>query len=1239
MPGLSQLKKFSSDLLSVGNEVTARAGRGEKPVVIDIPESIPDINDSEDFVLGMPKIEKTSAPVVEEPVVEDLQPEEDAYDEINTPDLSSLLNPINIDDDASAGSEMPDLSMFEEPESEPEPEPEPEEPSIADMDLSALLGDFTEDSNDEENSDSIDDLSELSDLPDIEAEPLQTSDSAENSNNFESLDELEDLEDLDSLSDDLQENESEKNADLDFTEDFSAAENIDENTSAESLDDNFDIPEDLNSEPDSAASLDSLDDNFDIPEDLNGNLDSGDGLDSIDDTFDVPEDFSADMNLNSDSVEEDFGIPEDINADMGLEEPSQDSVESLNDDISADFDLPDAADAELSAESENAGSFEVAAEDSFDIPDDLTADLPSDLESESSSNSAEEDFGIPEDLELPSLDDSPEEENFDVPDDFSIGGTEENNSSDDSNLDDSGIPEGLFDASDVDMESLDEGTESASDFDIPDFENMSDDSDVTEDSGDVPLETFDISDMEGLDFGISDTDSQIKTSDSDFEFGSDEDFAMEGDFEIPGFSDVETAKEDKKAKPLVSKGVTKPKRRLGKKGLDTPDFSDAVESEELPPNTLSDEQYKTFRKNLSLYPLNVRLAFEDLIVQDEFTEDAEFEIIEKILAKAPARSVASMLEKMLDISIPVPRDYERRSAEEYEAYKKSISYQLRNKIIPGALLACVMMIVGWGLFNFGKNCIYKPLKANSLYKQGYTLLQANEYPQSEMKFNEAVTYKLNKNWFFNYARGYREHKQYQRSADMYKNILYCFNHDKTAGLEYAEMELNELANYSKAEEIVRREVLDYHVNDADGILLLGDVFLEWGTEKDPAKLEEARAQYATLLQLYGGTDLYLSRMMRYFIRSDNLRQVLSLKDTFTKEKQLSNADWTELSGYLLEKAYGPLSPADEYLRYQIEGLRKLLTTAVKTGSNNPVALYNMGKYYVLTNENAGIKPTLQKALDNFNEAPSLKTRDLYKYIDAYRLLGEYFTESTDYLRAQEQFAQAIQLYTTERDNAGFKGTPAIGKIYEDLANINYFVSGDYDDALTNFKHSVELKNDSPSIRYKIGYIQYKNKNYTDALGSFMKTGDGNIKERNLIFAMANTLSIRGDDYTAQGYYEHLINLLDDEIAEKGLVLPQSNEKDYDLVNTYLQAANNYGVTLYRLAKRTGNSSLNSQAIIQFQQSVRAWDALTRNQKTMVRLGGSNLAEENIKYITHRIPDYEPSIYNDIPRTLFDNERF
>ena len=1380
MPGLSQLKQFNKDLLAIGDEVTIRAARGEKPVEVHIPKEVEDKNDAEDFVLGMPEIE---AEVDNSPVDEDLSDLAGLANPASTssndstepsptfeaPDLSDLLNPIAISDDGGSGSssDMPDLSMFEDAPVEEEEEiveEEPEEISVADMGLDALLSGAGFDAPEEESE------------REVEEEPLQEKDLKEISDldsDIEDIPEMDEAEEIPAADDGL----SELERDLLASEgnnpssSSSKSESSKTNPGEPSLEDllgnlEFDIPADSSSDGGNVSEK-SAEDVPSLDEDLGGTLDEAlpaEDIPSLDEDIPSLDEDIPSLDDDIPSLDDEFGLDtltasgessapaeespapamaEDIPSldESPLDAPAED-IPSLDDALDGALDetlpaddIPSLDESPLDAPAEDIPSLEespldVPAEDIPSLDDDLAGasdealpaeDIPS-LDESSLDAPAEDIPSLDDDLsgaldealpaeDIPSLDESPldapaedipslDESPLDAPaddtgagaeglDDFSTEGMDEFSTegmedfstdglddlgldtltasdegsapaeksdggeespvpeSSDADLGDMGTPADLFNMDDIDFGSSDAKTpvDFNAEDEIPDYGDIDGLDSSSEDEGsedfdeNQPLETFDTSEMEGMDFGIPDTDTQLNGGAGDFELGNNDDFAMEGEFEIPGFSDVTTAKEEKKTKiNLASSKDAKGKK--GKNGLDEPDFNEAEEAENLPPNTLSDSQYKKFLKNLSEYPLNVRLAFEDLIVQDEFTDDAEFEVIEKILNKAPARQVASMLEKMLDTSIPVPRDFEHRTAEEYEAYKKSLSYQLRNKIIPGLIVGVAVLLVGWGIFNFSKNCIYKPLKANKLYKQGYALLQADEYPQSEMRFEEAVSYRISKKWFFNYARGYREHKQYQRAGAMYQRILNYFKHNKAAGLEYADMELNDLANYEKAEEIVRRQVLDYHINDADGILKLGDIFLEWGTEKDPAKLENAREQYATLIQLYKANDLYLSRMMRYFIRTDNLRNVIQMQKTFEpREKSLCSDDWAELSGYLLDKYYGPLAPSEEYLRYEIEGLRGLLLRAVKTGPSNPIAYYNLAKYFINSGENGSVENTLQNAIECFNTVPSMKKRDIYKYIDSYRLLGEHYIETTDYLQAQEQFAEGISLYTTERDNAGFEGTPEIGKLYEDMANIKYSVSGDYDEALQNYKYSVELGNDSPSIRYRIGYIQYKNKNYAEALGSFMKSGDGNVKERNLLLAMANTLSLRGDDYAAQGYYNQLIDNLDSEIAKRGMVFPQTSVKDYDVVNTYLSAANNYGVTLYRLAKRTGNSNLNAQAIVQFQQSLRAWDALTRNQDTLVRLPGSNLAEQNIQYITHPMPEFEPAIYTDIAKNLTDNESF
>ena len=109
---------------------------------------------------------------------------------------------------------------------------------------------------------------------------------------------------------------------------------------------------------------------------------------------------------------------------------------------------------------------------------------------------------------------------------------------------------------------------------IPDDEGSEgglDDFDVGEPAGEgeeggeessEPLETFDTTGMDDMDFGIQDTDTQLNvdTGSDDFELDSGN-ISMEGsDFEIPGFSDVQTApatpKPSKKSNVPSSKPLT-----------------------------------------------------------------------------------------------------------------------------------------------------------------------------------------------------------------------------------------------------------------------------------------------------------------------------------------------------------------------------------------------------------------------------------------------------------------------------------------------------------------------------------------------------------------------------------------------------------------------------------------------------------------------------------------------------------
>ncbi|MDY2844074.1 MAG: tetratricopeptide repeat protein, partial [Treponema sp.] len=1214
---LNQLKKFSEDIKDVGDETKIRAKRGEKSPKVPFPANISEDDDSDAFLLGMPDIHPE--------VKSDDDSEKDAENENNALNDSgdSNSNDSNPKDSGSLGvgnisseNQTPNFDSLFVPQGENGGEA---------PDLSDFMDDVQPTSSQNENKNAENDekpenpdenkaaastpIEEL-DLDDL-LSGMDLSEPAENANSDDSnassggsapsktADDFDFDIPADSENGEKSENENAKNPENDgiSADGKAGAAGTENDVAADSVAANENAGENLSGEPD-----------FDFGN-LKFDLTSGDGNSS--DTDFVPPESSSDSANESTAAGADAGAANANPASENGAFANGKNVENASSEPLSNGENSNIASLDDAFQNDSLQNDAFGSQKPLDLTPDFDADDSKNLSdadskngvSESKSDSASSNAGNFESLP-------------DIGDDLSVFDTSGLDSLDTGNGE---IPDASLEVPGDDSLSPDSEINLS-----PNIENS--DSDGSDSSAkkenpenvDISPEIFDTSEMDGMDF----TPKSPEISENEFpvtgeEPKSSDDFELDDSFSIPGFSDTDTADLSKKS-PAV----------------DTVDFSGKGGR---PRNTLTDEEYEQFRKNLSDYPLNLRLAVEDFIAKNEFKDDAVFEIIEKILKKTSARQLATQLEKLLDISINIPRDYERRSFAQYEAYKQSFQYTLKNRIIPAAIAGLILCFVCFGLFKAAQKFIYEPVMASINYKQGYALLENNDFPQSEDKFNEAVSHKPVKKWFFKYADGYRSKKQYERAAKMYKNTLRFFNHDIDAGIQYAEMELYDRANYEKAEEIVKREIFDYHINDPSVILLLGDVFLEWA-EVDDSKYELAKNQYVELIQRYGENNLYLSRMLRYYIRMDKLRDVLNLKNRFYPNvKSLSSDDWTELSGYLLEKLYGKLSRNDEYLRSYIEDVRSMLEIAVSSNPQNPVARYNLARYFVNTGYSEQAKSELEHSLDLFDSAKIRTKKNIYREINASRILGEIYAGNREYLKAQEVYTRGADLYNDEHETAGFEGDENTGKLFADLGDIDYFISGENDSALYNYEKATQIKNDTPSVNYRIGAIYYGKGDFENALSSFIKVHDSEPNDSNVLLSLGNTLSLRGDNFAAQSYYKSLLSHLNLEKARRKILLPQEDEDEGIIVDLYLKASNNLGVALYKVAQQTGNSQMNADAMVRFADSMKAWDALTRNPRTMVRMEGGNLAEQNSKYITHSYPEFEPAIYTEIPKILSDEK--
>lgn len=709
-------------------------------------------------------------------------------------------------------------------------------------------------------------------------------------------------------------------------------------------------------------------------------------------------------------------------------------------------------------------------------------------------------------------------------------------------------------------------------------------------------------------------------------FSLDEDFlktnidavsADSEDFHIPGFSDFTSGKAQSTVSPGFSL-ASGDQRRSAKKDV---------------PLEISEEDFTRFMEELASFPLNLRIAIEEFLSGEAGSELQKMELVHSILGNAPVRKIAKTLEKALDRSIPIPKDFEKKTVAEYEREKSSLKYILVNKILPIATIFSIVAILTACVVFLSYQFIYRPLAAENLYRRGYTAIEDTRYTQAISLFDKAIAIWNKKSWYFKYAEAFRDKKQYISAELMYETILDRFNNDKTAGLEYAEMLRTDLRNFEKAENILRRRLLDNYVNDRDALMLLGDNYLDWADE-DPSKFEEARKTYATLIQLYGNQDPYLARMMRYFIRMNNLKEVLSLKAHFMDKKaKIGASDLVELSGYLLDKRYEPLPGDNDNLRNQIEDLHSLLERAVKADVTSPEASYNMGRYLIYNYKNPQAILAFDEALKQFDNARTMTPRRVLSHIDTFRLLGEVYADQSQFLQAQEAYGQGITLYEDQRVNRTVHPDPRVGKLYADYADIDYFISADPDGALRNYRKAIDELNDTPSIRYRIGYLDYQKQDYESSLNEFLKSYEAYPKDKNVLYGLGNALFRRGDYFASHGYYESLMEMLETERLNKGIVFPQIRVEQGSFVEEYMKVSNNLGVILNRLATRTGDSRKNSRALELLSDSSRAWDALTRNPLTLERAQGFNLSYLNTQNMTRPHAEFTPDIYQDIPRTL------
>ena len=1126
-------------------------------------------------------------------------------------------------------------------------------------------------------------------LPDSEPVPLATDTGNFDSDDFAAAEaEADAMEFEDASGDDI-----DFSAFLDIPDDPSLAAGSmipDEGTAADSTEngpdnlDDFTLPE-----PPAAGGsldLDSLD-NFDLPEEPLAAASDKSSLDGFDDFSLLDEPLAAAGDESSPGDFDDLGLPDEPAAAAGGES----GIGSFD-----DFNLPN-----IPADADSDDNFDLENLDNLDnlgLPDEsMAAGGDDNFDLNNLDNLG--DFGLPEEPPAVDSDDNFDLENLDnlgdlgIPDESMAAGGDDNFDMDNlDNLDGFGLPEEppATDSDDnFDLENLDnlgdlslpdESTAAGGDdnFDLNNLDNLGDLSLPDEPmaagddaSGPDNLDDFGLPEEPPAEVGDEsiglDSFGDLGLSDESMAAGNDasgldapDDFTMPDDaaaadedaipdnadvphepapdgfddFSFPELDNVLKKSEQKTPFAGAGKAPAKGKRRGKEKKART----ESPVPEDVEEIHLSEYEVEGLQETLSRYPLNLRIACEEIIAE-HFVEPKQMaELIEHLVWGATAKETAELASKILGRSITVPKAFEKSTGAALEAEQASFSYIFVHNFLPVLRLFMFIALVAASLFYLIFKFVYTPLKAERIYEIGYERIFAGEYQRANERFNEAFAVQRKKDWFYKYAEAFRDERQFIYAEQKYDELLRNYPRDKKGILDYAGLETHHLRNYAKADNILRWQLLDFAPNDREGLIAAGDNSLIWG-EVDPAKFEDARYYYARLMEKYGWEAPIVERMMKYFIRTDNLREVLPLKNWFDNNPQanLSPESLGELGGYLLDKQLEEARGVpNEHIEY-IGSVREMLLEAVYADPSLPEPHYHLARYYQSLGSEHEERVTLRVANRAFDDAPEGSIRRVSYRIDALQRYADSLIKAREFIPAEEQLVKGINLYEDAVSRRLLSHAPKFGRLYGVLGDLEYFTkTGDMEAALRFYHRSEQHGWAPPEMQYRMGSAYYQREDWKNALEYLFAASSSLPLNRRILFAMGNTALKRGDYFAANGYYNRLLDMLEGQRSRLPVLLPNDRPDYLELAERLMMAHNNAGVACEMLAAQTGNRAYHTRALAFYAEAQRAWDSRTRDPRTMIRSGSTPLPFLNSRNTLYPQPGYEPQIFIRIDREALES---
>jgi tetratricopeptide (TPR) repeat protein len=351
-----------------------------------------------------------------------------------------------------------------------------------------------------------------------------------------------------------------------------------------------------------------------------------------------------------------------------------------------------------------------------------------------------------------------------------------------------------------------------------------------------------------------------------------------------------------------------------------------------------------------------------------------------------------------------------------------------------------------------------------------------------------------------------------------------------------------------------------------------------------------------------------------------------------------------LGGYLLDKQLEEVKGVPNAYLGNIESVRFMLLDAIREEPTLPEPHYHLARYHHNLGNTYEERLTLENAIRAYDLAETENVRRRLNRVDTHFRYSNLLVNNREFFPAEENLVKGIDLYREYLSRGLIPATPQLGRLYAARGDLEYFVkSGDMQAALTQYRTAESFGYAPPEIQYRMGAAYYQLEDWGNSLNYLFKASSELPLNRRMLYALGNVAARRGDYFAAQGYYNRLLNILENQRIRMPVLLPNDNPQFLELGERLMMARNNAGVVYEALSEQTGNREYRSRALALYAESARSWDTITRDSETMIRMRlfdapgapGINLPYLNAHNALRSVSDYNPAMFPRIDRDVLE----